>query len=88
MIKFSNSCAVQTRSRYAPAVAAGHRALEDNILAYLKEPLVSTAAIKEAGGYVSYWNTASTSRVRVSRMGTDFCSAPGEAHSETLYSIY
>ena len=37
--------------------------------------------VKETGGVMQYWYLASKHRPRVSKMASDFCSAPGECHS-------
>ena len=50
----------------------------DDINKYLKEPLVATATIKEAGGYMQFWHQALSTRPHLVRMASDYCSAPGE----------
>ncbi|KAF9039869.1 hypothetical protein BJ165DRAFT_1351564 [Panaeolus papilionaceus] len=50
----------------------------DSVDTYLKDPLVPSQAIKEAGGYIAYWHNASGTRPHLARMATDYCSAPGE----------
>lgn len=50
----------------------------DTILTYLADPVIKSSAIKEAGGYMKYWNRATEHRPRVGKMGLDFCSAPGQ----------
>ena len=49
----------------------------DHISTYLKDPLIPTSTIKEAGGYMLYWHHASSIRPNIARMASDFCSAPG-----------
>ena len=51
---------------------------KDHIQTYLKEPLVSPAVISDAGGYLKYWHAAINNRPSLAKMGTDFCSTPGE----------
>ena len=50
----------------------------DTILTYLADPVIKSSAIKEAGGYMKYWNRATEHRPRVGKMGLDFCLAPGQ----------
>jgi hypothetical protein len=39
---------------------------------------VTADVVKDTGGVMKYWHLASTHRPRVSKMASDFCSAPGE----------
>jgi hypothetical protein len=49
----------------------------DHIQTYLKEDTISAETIKEAGGYMKYWFQARHNQPVLSKMGQDFCSAPG-----------
>ncbi|PPQ84268.1 hypothetical protein CVT24_012844, partial [Panaeolus cyanescens] len=66
------------RSRWAPIVAE-QRYPPDHIQTYLKEPLVLSETIQEAGGYIQYWENATKTRPRLAQMAKDFCSAPAAA---------
>jgi hypothetical protein len=50
----------------------------DHITSYLTDPVLHSDIIKDAGGYMMYWHQASLHRPRLGKMGSDFCSAPGE----------
>jgi hypothetical protein len=67
----------QARSRYAPS-ATQPKLPQDHITTYLKEPLLPSTVIKDAGGYMQYWHQASSTRPNLARMASDFCSAPGK----------
>jgi hypothetical protein len=49
----------------------------DNIITYLDDPVVAPNVIQEAGGLMKYWHQAATTRPCISKMASDFCSAPG-----------
>jgi hypothetical protein len=49
----------------------------DTFEAYLADPRLPAAHIKEAGGVLKYWEQARASRPRLARMALDFLSAPG-----------
>jgi len=59
----------------------------DKISTYLADPIIKPSAIKEAGGIINYWDRAKQHRPRVSKMGLDFCSAPGECNWFYLPSL-
>ena len=50
----------------------------DHIETYLQEATISSEAVKNAGGYMSYWHAASQMRPLVGKMAMDFVSAPGD----------
>lgn len=51
----------------------------DDIETYLTEPVLPQNAIIAAGGYLSYWTTASKKvRPFLAQMALDFISAPGK----------
>jgi hypothetical protein len=50
----------------------------DTIATYLADPIIKSSAVKEAGGVMKYWNRAKEHRRCISKMGLDFCSAPGK----------
>ena len=52
----------------------------DTISTYLTHPVIKSSAVKEAGGVMKYWDQATQHRPQVSKMGLDFCSAPGHFH--------
>ena len=57
----------------------------DTISTYLTDPVIKSSAVKEAGGVMKYWEQATQHRPRVSKMGQDFCSAPGDFHCFYFY---
>lgn len=70
----------QRRSKWLPSIELEEsqpRSLDD-INTYLDDPVVSRDSVREAGGLIKYWHQAATLRPRVSKMGSDFCSAPGK----------
>jgi hypothetical protein len=64
-------------SKWATTSAAGVTRQIDDITTYLDDPVASIEVVWEAGGYMKYWYQASLRRPNLSKMGSDFCSAPG-----------
>jgi hypothetical protein len=57
----------------------------DTIATYLADPIIKSSAVKEAGGVMKYWNQAKENRPCISKMGLDFCSAPGKWRHFHIY---
>ena len=57
----------------------------DTISTYLTDPVIKSSAVKETGGVMKYLDRATQHRPRVSKMGLDFCSAPGDFHCFYFY---
>jgi hypothetical protein len=49
----------------------------DDINAYLSEGVVKSSTITKLGGVMKYWHGQSAKHTRLSKMGQDYCSAPG-----------
>ena len=61
----------------------------NTIATYLADPIIKSSAVKEAGGVMKYWNLAKEHRTCISKMGLDFCSAPGKwIHSQIYCCSY
>ena len=50
----------------------------DNIQHYLDEPVLPKKTLQLVGGVMMYWHSRSSECPGLSRMGSDFCSAPGK----------
>ena len=50
----------------------------DSIDTYLKEPLISTSKVNNAGGVLQYWEKVATTHLHLAQMALDFLTAPGE----------
>ncbi|KAF9441873.1 hypothetical protein P691DRAFT_851402, partial [Macrolepiota fuliginosa MF-IS2] len=65
-------------SRFARKVDSTKSALPaDHIQTYLKEPIIPTNVIQDAGGYMKWWHTAANNQPTVAKVALDYCSAPG-----------
>ncbi|KAF8219319.1 hypothetical protein L208DRAFT_1341409, partial [Tricholoma matsutake] len=72
-----SALASATKSTHGPS---------DDITTYLLHPVLSSDAIAEAGGYMQYWHQASARCPCLAKMGSDFCSVPGEC--TLLYEVF
>jgi hypothetical protein len=59
----------------------------DDLKKYLSEPPISPDIITEAGGYIKYWHQAKETHPHLSKMGSDFCSVPGQWHTKLFYYL-
>ncbi|KAF8240458.1 hypothetical protein L208DRAFT_1233299 [Tricholoma matsutake] len=66
------------KSKWVVPTESDNNQNTNTILTYLVDPVIKSSAIKEAGGYMKYWNRATEHHRRVGKMGLDFCSAPGQ----------
>ena len=57
----------------------------DTITTYLADPIIKSSAVNEAGGVMKYWNRAKEHHRHISKMGLDFCSAPGKWRPFHIY---
>ena len=81
---FSQVC----KSKWAAETPATAAWKPDNMRSYLADPVLTFDVIKEAGGYMKYWYQASENQPKVSRMASDFCSAPGKPLSNITWAIF
>ena len=49
----------------------------DTIQAYLDSPAMPADLLKSIGGSIAYWHTQEDATPSLSRMGSEYCSAPG-----------
>ena len=49
----------------------------DTIQAYLDSPVMPADLLKSIGGSIAYWHTQEAAMPSLSRMGSEYCSAPG-----------
>ena len=76
---------VQSRSRYLnDEVPVAVRAA-DSIEMYLDDPIVPSALIAGQGGVMKYWYHLKEPNPKLSRMGSDFLSAPGKHSIDMFY---
>lgn len=53
----------------------------DSIYTYLEDVVIPSAAIEASGGVMKFWFSLEGTCPNLSRMGSDFCSAPGMLHT-------
>ena len=70
------------KSKWAAEMPATAAWKPDDMHSYLADPVLIFNIIKEAGGYMKYWYQASKNQPKVSRIASDFCSAPGKPLSD------
>ncbi|KAF8239996.1 hypothetical protein L208DRAFT_1235128 [Tricholoma matsutake] len=70
--------ALAAKSKWVVPTESDNNQNTDTILTYLADPVIKSSAVKEAGGYMKYWNQATEHQPRVGKMGLDFYSAPGQ----------
>jgi hypothetical protein len=68
----------QHKSKWLPTPTLSQAQRLNDIITYLDDPVVSPGAIQEAGGLMNYWHQAANLHPHLSKMGSDFCSAPGK----------
>ena len=69
---------LQAKSKWVVPTEPDNNQNTDTILTYLADLVIKSSAVKEAGGYMKYWNQATEHQPHVGKMGLDFCSAPGQ----------
>jgi hypothetical protein len=57
----------------------------DSIETYLNDPIVMSALIAGQGGVMKYWYHLKEPNPKLSRMGSDFLSAPGKHSIDMFY---
>jgi hypothetical protein len=49
---------LQAKSKWVVPTESDNNQNTDTILTYLADPVIKSTAVKEAGGYMKYWNQA------------------------------
>jgi hypothetical protein len=47
---------LQAKSKWVVPTESDNNQNTDTILTYLADPVIKSSAVKEAGGYMKYWN--------------------------------
>ncbi|KAF7978554.1 hypothetical protein HWV62_45470 [Athelia sp. TMB] len=62
-----------------PSISSTSEFSVDDIRTYLNDPPITHTALEEVGGLKRYWHQASLLHPRISKMGSDCCSAPASS---------
>lgn len=60
----------------------------DTIHAYLDSPAIPADLLKSMGGSIAYWHTQEEATPSLSRMGSEYCLAPGMFYTLRLTEVF